>query len=725
MLSGEPKVIFYAKSNGENLEEHTKKVCEAFEKLKKFLNYNESEIFLIEKLIYYHDQGKKNPTFQNKMRELLNINERFNGDFYDIPHEWISPAFITEKEENYIKSLLQECGLDTEVFFNFFIFLILSHHCRNNQIPVDENIRKTINWIKSNFFQNAEYYYNVQNLLNIYNTSENRDLWNRFFHYRIRWLGALMKCDYAASAGINPETSYCGDYQKNFNRFLRSKGFELKDFQIKASENSNKSIILIASTGMGKTEAAMNWINGQKAFYLLGIRIAVNEMYKRFFNIFGENVALLHGETSYFFAQEETDENEYETKIEKSRKLSYPLTVATADQLIISVFKYPGFEFTYLTCSYSKIVLDEIQNFSPSAIAAIVVFLKEIHKLGGRFMLMTATLPPFIIEEFQQLNDLTILEPQLLDIKRHKIIAIDEDITSQKILELSNNNRDKKILIICNTIRKAQEIYELFCQNRYSPNLIHSHFIGKDRKEKEAQIMSTKAPCVWISTQIVEASLDIDFDLLLTENSSIESLLQRFGRCYRKREYNGNAPNIYIFNSEPYNIYDKYIFNKTWEVIKAYNNKLISEKDKQDMIFKIFKDIEKTGYYNEYKRQKDLLEIGYRSLTRIEAQEDFRQITNNYIVIPENVYNENIQNISELLNFIDNRENNRLERIKKQSELLDYAIPIQFYGNNNSLSVIDSKFCEKHKIMILKCCEYSQEKGLIKNTQGENTDNII
>ncbi len=667
--------VFYAKSNGETLEEHTNKVLGAFEKLEPFLKLNEKEKFIIEKLIEFHDSGKRNPEFQNRMRKILGIFERFRWNNGNIPHEWLSPAFITQQEEEMIKTKLRELQLDEERFFKFFIFTILSHHHRENIIPDNDLINTILNWIKDNWNFEVEYHYDVNDILDTYNIAEDRARWNTFFHYRAKWLGSLMKCDYCASAGIDPEEGYNGNYQNDLQEFINKKQIKLRDFQITARKNSDKSIILVASTGIGKTEAAMNWINGQKAFYLLGIRIAVNEMHKRFKNIFGNNVNLLHGETSYFFAQTETNEDEYEDKIEKTRKLSYPLTVATADQLVTSVFKYPGFEFTYLTCTYSKIVLDEIQSFSPASIAAIVVFLKEIHNLGGRFMLMTATLPPFIVKEFRNFDNIHIFEPQLLNIKRHKIAIVGENIESDKTKELLWKNQDKKILIICNTVRKAQALYDFL--KEFSPRLIHAQFIGKDRKKKEKDIMEASASCVWIATQIVEASLDIDFDILLTENASIESLLQRFGRCYRNREYLMEEANIYIFASTPSNIYDKDLFNASWAVLQSYNNRFLSEEDKQNMIDQIFRNAEQTNYYNEYRRLKDLLEIGYRSLSRVEAQEDFRQITNNYIVIPEDVYKNNYTAINSLLNFIEDTSNDKLERVRKQAELMDYTIPIE------------------------------------------------
>lgn len=713
---------FYAKSlpkpYGETIEEHTSKVKKNFESLKNFIDIDEKEESIIEKIIEFHDLGKINPLFQNKIRKRLNIKELFDYKNVKIYHEWLSPSFINEKEELIIKEKLKEMNLDADRFFNLFIFIILSHHYRENQMADDDLINEMICWIKNNFRYEVDYFYNVNHLLNLYNNTENREMWNLFFSYRVTWLGALLKSDYCASAGIEPEQKYNGSYSLDFDRFIYEKKIKLKDFQIKAKENKDKNIILVASTGIGKTEAAMNWINGQKAFYLLGIRIAVNEMYKRFRYIFGENVALLHGESSYFFAQQDEDnqqdEDDLKIKIEKCRKLCYPLTVATADQLVTAVFKYAGFELTYFTCKYSKIIIDEIQSYSPSSIAAIVVFLKEIHRLGGKFMLMTATLPTFLLDELKDISDLYIFEPQLLEIKRHKICMVDQSIESQAAFQIVEKFKNKKILIICNTVKKAQKLFDNF--KDFKPNLIHSRFIMMDRQKKEKLIMEATAPCVWIATEIVEASLDIDFDILITENASIESLLQRTGRCYRGRIYDLKEPNIYIFKSEPYNIYDKYLFDRTWEVIQSYDNRLISENDKQDMIKEIFKNIQDTDYYKEYKNQKDLLEIGYRSFSKIEAQSDFRQITYNCLIIPENVFEDNKKSIEELIAEIEANDLNHKDLLKKQQELLNFTIPISILWNlsiNDLVIISESKFCKQHFIRILKNCEYSFEKGLV------------
>lgn len=93
---------------------------------------------------------------------------------------------------------------------------------------------------------------------------------------------------------------------------------------------------------------------------------------------------------------------------------------------------------------------------------------------------------------------------------------------------------------MCNTVNYAIELYQQLQEYTDRVGLLHSRFIRKDRKKLEQEILDF-APNdpnrkenhgIWISTQIVEASLNIDFDVLYTEMCSIDSLLQRMGRVY-------------------------------------------------------------------------------------------------------------------------------------------------------------------------------------------------
>ena len=667
-----------------------------------------------------------NHKFQNKLKLAPPIVIKELKDREEVPHEWLSIAFISDED----KKLFKQYNEGNILFPALVQYCVAFHHTRNKAFSsdaikafVEHDLEKRKGLL--GISHPLKWNYNIEK--DFADKILSPEYFKHYFNLLVFLKGVLHKCDYAASAAIEPEKRYTGDYRNDFDKWLRYEAkFDLRPFQQSAKEQSDKSIVLVASTGIGKTEYAMNWINGSKAFYLLGIRIAVNEMFKRFTNVFDEqNVALLHGETLFFLAADDNNDDDYSMTLARIRQYSYPLTIATADQLVTSVFKYNGFELAYFTASYSKIVVDEIQSFAPEAIAAIVVFLKEIHALGGRFLLMTATLPPFVRQEFKKLPDVIIPPPQYLEKRRHRIKLIDNRINSEEAISLiKGESKNKKGLIICNTVVKAQEMYDALTD--LHPQLIHARFIGRDRKQKELDIMNSARPCIWISTQIVEASLDIDFDILFTECASIESLFQRFGRCFRKREYEAEEPNIYIFNSEASRIYDSLLFNKTWEILHDYNMQLLNEETKQMIIEKVFSDVE-SKYYERYKKMKELLELGYKTASKAAAQQEFRAITNSHIVIPEPVYNENRNKIEELINQIDSINNEQRDHIRKQTELRDYTVGIQLYSDREKLlkPINGSEYCKRHSIMIMKGVSYSIEKGMEFIKDYKDYDNFI
>ena len=101
----------------------------------------------------------------------------------------------------------------------------------------------------------------------------------------IKLLGLLMKCDHSASGGY--EIEYPNDFlEEALNNLLnefkeKDKSADWNDMQKFCKENSDKNIIAIADTGMGKTEGGFLWGGNNKIFFVLPLRTAINAMYKR------------------------------------------------------------------------------------------------------------------------------------------------------------------------------------------------------------------------------------------------------------------------------------------------------------------------------------------------------------------------------------------------------------------------------------------------------------
>lgn len=717
----------YAKSNPlKTIAEHTEELIVNYTALKSKGYLSGSLVNKLDpvilKVLIYHDYGKLNFKFQNKIRKIIKkplLENKILAKYAEIPHEWLSIAFISPEDRRLFIKYNSICPR----FAALIRYCIGFHHTRDmsryNEKAIEDFIIHdlSVNKEKLGISYDLCQKYDIKDIGQKISDED-------YFHDNLKYIvlikGILHKCDYTASADIPVEKPYEGDYENDFSCWVEDQEWKtLRDYQIQIKRFTDKSIIFIASTGAGKTEYAMNWINGNKAFYLLGLRTAVNAMYQRFKTIFSaKNVALLHGNTNLnlleeYKEKEEDNSKDYFTKLNEIYQLSFPLTIATADQLVTAVFKYNSFERVYLTALYSKIVIDEIQSFKPEGIACIVNFLKEIHTLGGRFLLMTATLPQFIMNELESLDNLIIPAPYFSHINRHKISFINELIDSTYSIQLIKKiaKDDKKLLIICNTIKKVQEMYELL--KDLHPYLLHSKFIQKDRKEKEFSILNDQEKKIWISTQIIEASLDIDFDYLFTECSTVDSLFQRFGRCFRKREYLADQPNIYVFQFSEISkyIYDINLLKRTQETISTYNNQFITEQVKQEIIQKVFdlKFLKETKYYDRYKRYKNLLALGFKSSTKPEAQRLFRIFTESHTVIPEPVYKNNEYEIHELLGTIEN-SSGVLKKLNAKKALLNYSVSITLFEKQKELL---SPLCSNKSIQILHGTKYCKERGIL------------
>jgi CRISPR-associated endonuclease/helicase Cas3 len=119
----------------------------------------------------------------------------------------------------------------------------------------------------------------------------------------------------------------------------------------------------------------------------------------------------------------------------------------------------------------------------------------------------------------------------------HKCSSFEETIPAIKLAVEEN----KKILIVCNKVDTAQNRFKYLKETfpEVEKMLIHSRYKREDRAEAEKRLSDefniTDKACIVVSTQVVEVSLDISFDVMITECAPLDSLIQRFGRINRKR----------------------------------------------------------------------------------------------------------------------------------------------------------------------------------------------
>jgi len=684
--------IYLGKSNKEKLiKEHTEDLLRELRILKAIYPHilNKEEWEILELAIKYHDIGKINSKFQNKLYRVLGIEEILEGyKGEEIPHNFLSPYFINGK---YYK---EKYG---EKYANILISAVYYHHDRkfiDYDAEIAEQIEKDLRKQVENF---GDFYgldlTDIKGNFRRYIIKTNDEQLKSKAYIMIK--GLLNKLDYIAS--LDKEEVHVEEETKEDGKTVAEKVEEIiqekydgnyREVQSYMKAKKDENIIVISPCGSGKTEAALLWLEDSKGFYTLPLKVSINSIYERIKRkIHYNKTLLLHSDAFSYYLENEGDSeiNAYD----RARRLSSPLIITTVDQIFRIVFKYNGYEELLSTFSYSKIIIDEIQMYSPEIIAYILIGLKLITEMGGKFAIMTATFPDVLYEFLKQLDikyvkQEVVFKPNIE--KRHKIKLLkNQDFNIEEIKEKA---KSKKVLIIVNTIKKAQQLYQEL-QNE-NVHLLHAHYLKKDRKILEDSILEftdrnkNNDNGIWISTQIVEASLDIDFDILYTEMTSIDSLFQRMGRVYRSRSYLEEMPNVYIVDNKNGigNIIDENIYEYSLNAIKDFDGEL-SEENKQKIMRKVFSlsenvSLKKSKYYNKIKDMIRIFkDIRPYSLEKKEVFELFRNI-NSISLIPDNVYEElNNNGMIDKWKDIFKNGNNR-QKVDTKNEINKYAISVTY-----------------------------------------------
>ena len=719
----------------ETIEQHTDKLLECAEILYA-LGYIKSEQLYKDLLVACknHDMGKMNSQFQIRIKRRSKYNYEI-----EVPHAVLSIFFVNDSE----------CSDYTSV-----LFAVLYHHYhKESPMYVFRSERQLIeSFLTELDFQQDDYSIMRRKLTKVKKIFQT-NLNDKQKQYAVLLKGLLHKCDYSASANIPCEKK--NDFLLDSIEEWRSGKFQYNTLQEFCIANRNENIMVTAPTGMGKTEAGLLWCGDNKCFFVLPLKTAINAMYGRIKELandveaeelYKRRVALVHSDMKSYYLKDANDKDtDYDFNYEElSRQFCLPVTVCTPDQIFDFVLKYPGYEYKLTISSYSKFIIDEIQMYSPDVLAAIIYAIKMIHIMGGKVAVLTATLPPFVKEELLKIfgDDVQLADFSSEGILRHNVKVFDDKLETDDVIQIvneTNSDTVKKYLVVCNTVKTANRIYRELSESNIDAeiNLFHANFIKKDRMKKEKEIMKASEkelnemtkPEIWISTSVVEASLDIDFDILITELSDLFSLFQRFGRTNRKGKKDFSDYNCYVFTElqdRADSFIDKDIHNLSKDAIVTVEG-VLTEQEKNSLIEKYLsvEKVQDTDYYKDYCKffknhedEYDYLNSSNDSLRNIDRVD----------AIPKCVYDENVDMINENLEKINSKDVDRDSRMNATEEILKLTVSISMFRcrKHDSGISVDMKY---RKIPVIDC-NYSFDSGLDfeffeKPTDDSNEVNFI
>jgi CRISPR-associated endonuclease/helicase Cas3 len=408
-------------------------------------------------------------------------------------------------------------------------------------------------------------------------------------------------------------------------------------------------LIVEAAMGQGKTEAALyatdrgNTTGQNPGFYIaLPTQATGNAMEKRVENFLTErkhtssrlNLQLVHGGAAFnanFDKLRQLGVSGADTPIvaeswftNKKQALLAPFGVGTIDQTLMGVLQTKHWFVRLFGLAGKVVVFDEVHAYDTYMSELLQTLIAWLAELDCTVILLSATLPTKkreqLMQAYQQGASVEVKPyPRVTYVPKSGIAqcAGVEENTQAKTITLEYHAPDYPKLaeklkldlpnggcgvVICNTVAQAQKAFEamqnVLEKEGWETFLFHARTPLAWRKEKEDKVLSkfgkesdevVRPPkSVLISTQVVEQSLDLDFDWMASEMAPIDLLLQRMGRLWRhenrknrreipegKRRFvvlgegEGEGDNLPHFPSGSTLIYDEYILLRSWLALQG------------------------------------------------------------------------------------------------------------------------------------------------------------
>lgn len=417
------------------------------------------------------------------------------------------------------------------------------------------------------------------------------------------WKGVLIAADHLASA-LYKDVENVSDrlYIKPDLTYYHSRKSELYPLSLVSTDDKRKHTLVTAPTGAGKTDFLIRRCKG-RVFYTLPFQASINAMYERIKSDLKDTnaeIRLLHAASSL-----KIEKNDIEEKI-LQRHIGASVKILTPHQMASLVFGTKGYEAMITDLKGCDVILDEIHTYSETTQAIVLKIVEILYHLGCGIHIGTATMPAELYRRLieilggkEKVYEVKLNEDILDTFDRHIIHKVNSLEDVEPVIAKAVANK-YKILFVCNQVKRAQAFYQQMVEEY--PNvdkmLIHSRFKRGKRSQLESDLKniyneSTDA-CLVISTQVVEVSLDISFDLMVTECAPIDALIQRFGRINRKRtnETIGKYKPIYVItpteNKSDAMPYDLDILKSTYQALP--DGALLKERNAQQLIDSVYTD---------------------------------------------------------------------------------------------------------------------------------------
>lgn len=749
-LKSHPDKFLISQENGEKGH-----VDGVIENVKKLTNSKWAELIAI-----FHDLGKINPNFQDKLKPNRIVKGYSNHAYLSAFSFFCAFVGIEGNREKLNKWI----GADLSQNDLIILTVLIAKHHGNlpNFSPEDYSgagahilskqdnqnlfnflntkVELPINEFSKHYFQTDDFQYLllVEGVQKgyidrfVFDSHKNSKPLESFLNAQFAF-ASLLQADKTDAAkfynliddNYNNVHSFCSIYKKQLGEYisklnqdsalnqLRTKIRLESITNIVTGLNNDKRVFdLTSPTGSGKTlmllSLALEIIKRKgyyRIIYALPFLSITEQVEAEVLKIFSENQDLIQRIDSkstnkrFEDLQEELDGNPDEEKIREINLLdfqentfAYPFVITTFVRFFETLLSNRNLELLKLpNFSKSIFLIDEIQSLPPRLYGFFVAYLTMFcEKFDCYAIISTATQPNFELpdkklsvningigngkfvkyakdffrdyEKPYPLLSLTYFEDEIFN---RYVINFDKEPIDLLQLKEKIIAENTSVLIIVNTIDDTKDLFKLLEGGFHKDELLllNTHLTPNHRKKKielAKERLKKNQLIILISTQLIEAGVDIDFPVLYRDFATIASIIQSAGRCNR----NGKLP----------------------ELGKVVLFKLMKNgKNRSDLIY--------TGKDGEILRftKESFTEITYQEKNLINVQKEFF----NRIKEELNFAIHSQSNVREDFHFLQDIQEFQFEKIGK-FQLIDE----KFYGETIQYFVPDDNEDNKFEILL-------------------------
>lgn len=383
-----------------------------------------------------------------------------------------------------------------------------------------------------------------------------------------------------------PEGKLFTDIWKNIPR-KGMRSLQTVTEQIMEAKEKPLLLLIEAPMGEGKTEAGayaafrMGEYFGKKGFYVaLPTSATANQMHKRMEQLMedtfpGSRVRLLHSlawlsdEVTRGKNDIHSEDSEYAQEWTKPlrRGLLEGYSVGTIDQILMAALYVCYGVLRLLGIQNKVLILDEVHAYDAYMQDILQRMLEWCRELRVPVVMLSATLATETKKKIMEVYQADYKEEQeypavtavfengnyqispVPEVSKHRIISIHtmpilNNFEAIRDFALKTVEGGGCLCVLVNTVGKARKLYQVLKESsdeNLELYLFHARFAEARKQEIEKQMIALFGPdksrrphrAIVVATQVMEQSLDVDFDYMITEIAPIDLILQRLGRIFR------------------------------------------------------------------------------------------------------------------------------------------------------------------------------------------------